>query len=348
MDLAKFYSWKRVSVIAALSKAPQTDECCKQVFDDLYSEGLITQCQVEGVRWGDQKHSNMQGTNKTKRVVKLPGYKLNKNGLALVPQAKRQAERLLNELLKENEKLVRKLVNQAFVKTLNFTEEEDMYQAGLMGFVRALSDFDPQKCTRKGVGASFATYVRGWIRDYTQQDTRRQQPIKHPRRFGMPYSVYKKAEHIKATTGVEATAEQLGTYECRSKGKSKTVQVTDELLLRWAASQNSVMSMDTVGNAQTNQSWVQSDGDYVVRGDLPDPESSRGPEGAYLKAEQQVHANALIEGLDEKEQMVIAAIRDGEGSNRKVGILLGVGDSVARDYKLRLFKKLQGRAERTS
>ena len=127
MDLSKFYAWKRASVIVELAKGPATNEymvrgrkyaTCQGVYDALVEDGTATKSKGKYVFLGQADD---------------------------IARARRDANRLLNELVKENEKLVRKLVGQFFKKTMHFTEEEDLYQAGLLAFCMALKKFDPAK-----------------------------------------------------------------------------------------------------------------------------------------------------------------------------------------------------------
>lgn len=249
---------------------------------------------------------------------------------------KKTERRLLNELIAENEQLIHKLVHQCFVKTLSFTEEEDLYQVGMLAFCMALKKFEPEKYSRKGLGASFCTYLAYWVRAYCKRDAIKQQTIKYPEEdCGMPYSVHKKSEYIKATTGEYATAEQLGSYTLRVKGKTKTIKITDELLLSWRAMQSAIVPLDSAQEENTPPT-------------LRCPDSSKTPEALFLNAEREQEMTRILSLCTPSERTVVTAIRNGEGSDRKVSQLLGLKEQAARAYKARLVAKLARIAERTT
>lgn len=326
-----------------MSKGPQASETCRKVYELLEADGLAVTTPVDVTRWGAGRRANAPGVKKEKRVVSVVGYKLTPAGEALVSLAKVQQGRLLNGILRDNDKLVRKLVNQLFKQTASFTEEEDLYQEGLLAFVKALETFDPDAFSRKGVGASFPTFVRAWIRDYVQRGTTRQQPIKHPRGFGMPYEVYRKAEDILAKTGTIATAAQLGSYKLRGK----MVPVTEELLIKWRTSSSLVVPLDELHNVATKKSWdTGANNEFIEIGTAAD--STRNPETLYEREEQQVHINRLISGLTSQEKTVLEMMREGDASNRKVAGVLGCKDECARLFKIALIEKIRSRAERTA
>jgi RNA polymerase sigma factor (sigma-70 family) len=336
MDFAKFYTWRRSAALVELSTKDVAPDTCASVYEGLLAEGLITHALVEVT-----KVTKKKTTTKT-----VAGYTLTEAGDEAMAGARKTSSRLITELLRENDKLVRKLVNQLFKKSMAFTEEEDLYQSGLMAFCKALEKFDPSRFSRKGLGGSFCTYLRHWIRDYVQKSTTRQQPIKHPRGFGMPYSIHKKAEEIHSLTGLVATAEQLGTY----KFKGKTIKVTDDLLLRWGASLNSIVSMDGSGDGEHGRNLHSTEAGYVggvlSKVSIDAPDSSKSPLSLYEAAEQAKFAEYLIDGLDAQERVVLSMMREGDASNRKVAGVLGCKDDCARDYKASLIVKLQKRAKR--
>src|SRR5581483_4014210 len=194
-------------------------------------------------------------------------------------------------LVKENEKLVRKIVNQLFKRQLQFTEEEDLYQSGLMALCRTLEKFDPSRFSNKSLGGSFASYLRHWIRDYTQKSTLNQQTIRHPKGFGMPFPIHKKIEDFKARHGRAPTAQELGSY--KTKG-GKEVPVTEDKLLKWQSAMNSVVSLDAAhDNGPRDQERSATQG--FVASDVPD--SSKSPQALYEAEEQRLHAEYLIAGL---------------------------------------------------
>lgn len=329
MNFEKFHAWKRSAVLVSMANSGVAPGECAGVYKRLLDEGLITPALVEVTKV----------TKKTSTMRTAEGFVLTDAGKSWLPIARREATKLLSELVRENEKLVHKIVNQLYKATMSFTEEEDLYQEGLRAFCKSLEKFDPTRFATKGLGASWCTYLRHWIRDYVQKGTAKQQPIKHPKGFGMPYSVFRRVEEIHSRTGSVATAEQLGTYTVRGK----EVPITEALLVKWRTSASLVVPLDELHNISTKTHWDSGGhNEFIEVGTAPD--SSKNPETMYERAEQEQLAAKLIDGLTSQEKEVLTMMREGDASNRKVAGVLGCKDECARLFKAALIVKLQKRA----
>jgi RNA polymerase sigma-B factor len=114
----------------------------------------------------------------------------------------REAQRQRTLLLLKNQGLVRKLVGR-FARPQSEADSEDAMQAGSMGLLRALEDFDPGR-------SSFSTYAAHWVRDHIQRWAGKNTAVTRPRSASMPASVAKAAALHRLKTGKEPTAEDLG------------------------------------------------------------------------------------------------------------------------------------------
>lgn len=105
-------------------------------------------------------------------------------------------------IVSQNQGLVRRLAMR-YMHPQSEADADDAMQAGSMGLLRALEDFDPEK-------GSFSTYAAHWIRDHMQRWAGRPFPVSRPRSATMPASVAKAAALFRGKTGREPTAADLG------------------------------------------------------------------------------------------------------------------------------------------
>jgi RNA polymerase sigma factor (sigma-70 family) len=112
----------------------------------------------------------------------------------------------------QNQGLVRTLVNR-FVPSASEADKEDAMQAGSMGLLRALEDYDPEK-------SSFSTYAAHWVRDHIQRWAGKPTAVSRPRSASMPASVARAAARFRMQFGREPSAADLG--------------VTDAQLVEWS------------------------------------------------------------------------------------------------------------------
>lgn len=119
----------------------------------------------------------------------------------------RGAKRFQTLIVTQNQGLVRKLVAR-FVRPQSEADAEDAMQAGSMGLLRALEDYDPEK-------SSFSTYAAHWIRDHMQRWSGRNAPVTRPRSASMPGSVAQAAALFRGKYGKEPSAADLGVSEAQ-------------------------------------------------------------------------------------------------------------------------------------
>lgn len=104
--------------------------------------------------------------------------------------------------LRKNERLVKKFAKRYAPN--RSSDIDDIMQAGSMGLLRALDDFDP------GRGIKLSTYAAWWIRDHIQHWGGKEKTVSKGRNGRMPASVAAAAAKHRLLHGTEPTAEDLG------------------------------------------------------------------------------------------------------------------------------------------
>lgn len=117
---------------------------------------------------------------------------------------KRQADRLLNAMIQENDGLVHKVARRELKgKAQNEDNLEEAVQEGRIGLLRAIEDYDATK-------GGFTTYACWWIRHHVQTCASKQGDFERHRAGRMPVEVAKKCNKIRLLEGREPTHEDVG------------------------------------------------------------------------------------------------------------------------------------------
>jgi RNA polymerase sigma factor (sigma-70 family) len=118
----------------------------------------------------------------------------------------KECQRLRSAVVEKNRGLVRKAIGR-YMRPKTEADEDDCMQAGCMGVLRALEDFDP------GRGTSFSTYAMHWIRDHMQRWAGKPATVNRPRSASMPAKLAQAATVFRVQHGREPTAAELGVTE---------------------------------------------------------------------------------------------------------------------------------------
>lgn len=315
MDFDRFLVWRRQYAIVEMSQSPVRPVTCFSVYEALVKDGIA-------------------------KKDRMGLYSLVSE--APVAGAKRSARLIMNELVKDNQRLIRKLVSQLAKRSTAFLEEEDLFQAGCMGFMRTLERFDPDRFSDKKRGASFATYLRHWVRAFLQASIADQQTIKQPRGYGMPYQVHKRIEEFEQRNGRAAEASDLGTIPKRGPKKKRVdIPVTQEMLDGWRAAAKSIVSLDRpVAFRPGDEGFDDTIGtgpDYA-RQELPD--SSKSPEQLMTRAVLAEKAEKVVQALGPSSRQLIEEMREGV-TVTTVAKRLGVSDEYVRRLRREAIEKVK-------
>lgn len=148
----------------------------------------------------------------------------------------REARKLSAQIVQANLGLVRRL-SMRFARPESEEDKEDAMQAGAMGVLRAVVDFDPAR-------GSFSTHAGNHIRDYVQRWTGKTVAVVRPRSATMPASIARAAAKYRMTYGREPAASDLG--------------ITDQQLAEWSSSTHFVdASRDADASDEEGRASVQ-------------------------------------------------------------------------------------------
>jgi RNA polymerase sigma factor for flagellar operon FliA len=175
---------------------------------------------------------------------------------------------------------------------------EDLIQAGMVGLLEAAAHFDPSQ------GASFETYAGIRIRGAMLDEIRRSD--------WTPRSVHRKARQV---------AEAVREIENRTGRDAKDTEIVEALGI-------SVKDYHQILVDSTSAkvfSFDSSENPAVEQGNIP--ENSAGPlEQLTERGFREALAKA-IEGLPDRERLVMSLYYDDELNLREIGEILGVSES---------------------
>ena len=217
------------------------------------------------------------------------------SGIALYDDAQR-AER--DALVEQYAWLVKRIAYHLIGRLPSSIQLDDLLQAGMIGLLEAARNYAPSQ------GASFETYAGIRIRGAILDEVRRSD--------WTPRSVQRKARQL---------ADAVREIEHREGRAAKDAQVAEELgidlneyhrLLREATAAR-VFSVEEITEAKGE------DADLMAGGDGP---LDQLQQGAFMES-----LAAAIDGLPERERLVMALYYDEELNLREIGAVLGVSES---------------------
>lgn len=202
------------------------------------------------------------------------------------------------QLVRVHAPLVKRIALHLAARLPPQVDLNDLLQSGMIGLIEAARHFDGSR------GASFETYagirIRGAMIDELRQGD--WAPRSVHRRLREVSDAIRKVEQ---RTGREAhdaeIAEELG------------VSLADYRRMTADASQCQMFSLDVGGE----------DGE----GGLDVPDESDGPEQAFAQAEFRQVMAASIDGLPERERLVLSLYYDDQINLKEIGAVLGVSES---------------------
>lgn len=194
--------------------------------------------------------------------------------------------------------LVKRVAYHLIAKMPNSVQLDDLVQAGMVGLLEAMQNYDASK------GASFETYARIRIRGSMIDEVRRGD--------WTPRSVYHKARLL---------AEAMRKVENREQRTARDEEVAAELGLD-LASYNKILA-DTSGchvlsyDDLSADDWVSEEEEGTGSGPLPALQKNMFKEGL----------STAISNLPEREKMVLSLYYDDEFNLREIGEVLGVSEA---------------------
>jgi RNA polymerase sigma factor for flagellar operon FliA len=219
------------------------------------------------------------------------------------------------EAVTRHAELVRRIAHHLAARLPPSVEVDDLIQAGMVGLIEALKQFDPT------AGASFETYASIRIRGAMIDEIRRGDWV--------PRSVHRR---------VRAAAEATRTIEQREGraalpqevARALEVPIDEYMKLLEGAARGQVLSLDAN---------IEEHGEARILEVAPAPQ--RGIESAEVQAA----LTDAIGGLPERERLVLSLYYEQELNLREIGAVLGVTESrvcqVHGQAMVRLRSRLQ-------
>ncbi|WP_018275856.1 RNA polymerase sigma factor FliA [Teredinibacter turnerae] len=214
--------------------------------------------------------------------------------------------------------LVKRIAHHMMARMPSHVLVDDLMQAGMIGLLEAAQKYDA------GKGASFETYAGIRIRGAIVDEMRRGD--------WAPRSVHRNARRV---------SEAIGNVEARLGRDARDGEIADELQ----------MSLDEYHDILRDSTSTRL---YSLEETFEENENqfSLGTEGLDEPAEK-VQRDAMrealagaIEGLPEREQLVLSLYYEQEMNLKEIGLVLGVSESrisqIHSQAALRLKAKLTG------
>ncbi|MBC54427.1 MAG: RNA polymerase sigma factor FliA [Gammaproteobacteria bacterium] len=224
----------------------------------------------------------------------------------------------MNELVVQHAPLVKRIAHHLLMRMPSSVQLDDLIQSGMIGLLEAASKYDVSK------GASFETYAGIRIRGAMLDEIRRGD--------WAPRSVHRKSREVAAA---------VKSVEMRTGSDAKDHEVAEELgidletyyTILQDASGSRLFSFDDLTEGGDDSALEAASGEIS------------GPADELQEEDFRLHLAEAIEGLPEREKLVLALYYDEELNLKEIGEVLGVSESrisqIHSQAALRLRARLQ-------
>jgi RNA polymerase sigma factor for flagellar operon FliA len=224
----------------------------------------------------------------------------------------------MNELVTLHAPLVKRIAHHLLMRMPSSVQLDDLIQSGMIGLLEAARKYDVSK------GASFETYAGIRIRGAMLDEIRRGD--------WAPRSVHRKSREVAAA---------VKAVEMRTGSDAKDHEVAEELgidletyyTILQDASGSRLFSFDDLTEGGDDSALEAASGEIS------------GPADELQDEDFRAHLAEAIEGLPEREKLVLALYYDEELNLKEIGEVLGVSESrisqIHSQAALRLRARLQ-------
>lgn len=224
----------------------------------------------------------------------------------------------MNELVVQHAPLVKRIAHHLLMRMPSSVQLDDLVQSGMIGLLEAARKYDVSK------GASFETYAGIRIRGAMLDEIRRGD--------WAPRSVHRKSREVAAA---------VKAVEMRTGSDAKDHEVAEELgidletyyTILQDASGSRLFSFDDLTEGGDDSALEAASGEIS------------GPADELQDEDFRAHLAQAIEGLPEREKLVLALYYDEELNLKEIGEVLGVSESrisqIHSQAALRLRARLQ-------
>jgi len=221
-----------------------------------------------------------------------------------------------NDCLQQHAELVRRIAHHLAARLPACVDTDDLIQAGMMGLLEAARSYDA------GHGASFSTFASIRIRGAMIDEIRRGDWV--------PRSVHRRSRE--AAAAIDRLEQATGrAASAREVAAELDMPLAEYQRLLGDAARGQVMSLET---------RVEDHGEM----DLP---VHGGPNPQQLLERQQFASELgnAIEGLPEREQLVLSLYYEQELNLKEIGAVLGVSESRVCQIHGQAMLRLRGRLQ---
>ena len=205
-----------------------------------------------------------------------------------------------NEIIEQHSSLVKRIAHHLLARLPNNVVLEDLIQAGMVGLLEAAKKYDASK------GASFETYAGIRIRGSIIDEVRRGD--------WTPRSVHRNARRV--SEAVQSVEGRIGRDAQDGEVAAElNITVTEYHALLKDSAESRLFSFDKLTGPQD-----EGPGEAVA-GSEPDP-SDEFEQEDFVKA-----IAREIQGLPEREKLVLSLYYDEELNLKEIGQVLGVSES---------------------
>lgn len=231
---------------------------------------------------------------------------------------KTQVKELTQEgLVKSHALLVKKIAHHLAGRLPRSILMDDLMQAGMLGLLEAVRSYDDSK------GAAFETYASIRIRGYMLDEVRRNDWV--------PRSVYRNARLV-------ATAVRI--VENRHGREASDHDVAEQLGLSLQEYHDLL--------ADTNGAHLYGFEDLGVTDDILGDEvngAATEPQATVLNADFKSQLTAVIDGLPQKERMVLSLYYEHDLNLKEIGDVMGVTESRVSQIHSQATHRIRARLE---
>lgn len=217
-----------------------------------------------------------------------------------------------NELVMRYSGLVSSIVRRISSVSGNYTEFEDLQSYGMLGLIKAIEKYDSDR------GASFETFavyrIRGEVIDYIRRND------------WVPRGVRKRAQEFEYT--VSEMASELGRKPQESELANRLGIGTSDLRQLYS----DIERFNVVSFEDMLQNAMQIGEDFA---------DSQTPEGSVQEQELVDTLAAAIDGMPERERMIITLYYYEELTLKEISGILGVSESRVSQLHSRAISRIK-------
>jgi RNA polymerase sigma factor for flagellar operon FliA len=233
-------------------------------------------------------------------------------GLSLYARTQDETEALVNRYAP----LVKRMAYHLLARLPASVQVEDLIQAGMVGLLEATHRYDPAQGTR------FATFAEWRIRGAMLDETRKGDRV--------PRSVHRRARDVAAA---------IQAVEQRTGGQAQDAEVAEQLGLSLAEYHRTLMELQ--GQKLLSLEALSADEETPGTELLVAPEP--GPAEQVHQAHLLRRLRTAIDGLPERERLVVSLYYDAGLNLKEIGAVLRVSESRVSQLHSQALVRLQAR-----